>query len=177
LLPTQRLILRLNSRFKKTEVIAKLKVPLRELELAFRKGLSDSPKDSVSKFQSELKAYIRSHLSLHSEGGELWQLSLESDLTAAGNESSADLDCRLKLVPPQFEVPRKFTLVSDLVQHEVVNHQLFVVLSQDFKYQRSPSEAHILGVASYLHNSVVIDRPQWTVDEFPRAPTKPSPDP
>jgi len=112
---------------------------------------------SITRYQSELKAYILRHLHLRSQDGAPWNITFEKELIVTEREDPVDLVATLRLTPPAQVSPRTFTLESDLVEHQVVSHKTFVVLKSDWKTGVFSNESKLLDVLRYLNNSVRVD--------------------
>lgn len=129
---------------KSNLIEAQLKIPIKELQLAFQYDLTSNPDDSIQRFQSEISAYIQSHLHIISDSKN-WVVHI-NDISVSKDEQIAtgeyyELVVNLNLIPPTENNLNQFTLRYDGVVHQVVTHKIFVNLTKDWKSgELSPTE-------------------------------------
>lgn len=131
-----------------SEVRAELKMPLEQLSLALGHDAEESPQEYLARYRSDLTRYIAQHVRVHAPDSPEWQIQLDGNLTISENENPVDIIARVKLIPPGDTSTRVFTLESDLIQHFIISHRIFIVLR---------NEARIIDVLRFLHNSTLIN--------------------
>ncbi len=135
--------------FKTDRLAAELRLPLSELELAFRAPLLAEPAAVVATHRAALTAYVAQHLAVRAPDGRPWAVAVR-DLRVALEEQPLDLVVRVELRPPAGAPLRKFTLTYDVISHEVMNH--FAVVS----VRGDPPE--LLGIMRSFIKELAVDR-------------------
>lgn len=148
--------------FQGAELGAELRLPLSELEVAFRHPLSAEPAAVLPRFQDELAAYLREHLRARSPDGRAWTIEV-TRLTVARDEQPVDLVARLRLRPPAGASPRRLTLHGGVVLHEVMNHFILVSVRSDWNHAQWGERPELIGTLHSYSPDLEIDREEGSV--------------
>jgi hypothetical protein len=112
-----------------TSVHLEVELPVDELRLAF--GMSPSPGIAeLPASGAELAAYVRAHVALRTPDGRPFSLRARAGdviVHDARNWQEIELDAE----PPPAASAREFVLTTDVINHRVVSHHIFVFLRRD----------------------------------------------
>lgn len=143
--------------FQTSRVDAELRLPLSELELAFGQPIAAAPAEVVPRFGPELAAYVQRHLALRAPDGRAWTIEV-LDQHIALDEQPVDLVVTLALRPPADAPLRQFTVHSDVITHEVMNHYVFVSVRRDWDNARLGGDPEVIGVLRSYAHELTVDR-------------------
>lgn len=143
--------------FHSDQLAAELRLPLSELELAFRAPLVAEPATVVSRHRDALAAYLRRHLALLAPDGRPWTITVGEQRVALA-EQPFDLVVALRFTPPPGAPLRRFTLRSDAIAHEVINHIALVFVCGDWDHALLGGQPELLGALRSFSTELVIDR-------------------
>jgi hypothetical protein len=136
---------------------AELRLPLSELEIAFREPLEAQPATVVARFGDRLADYVRQHLQLTAPDDRAWSVAVSGQRVALG-ESPIDLVVALELRPPDGAPLRRFTLRCDAVSHEVMNHIILVSVRSDWNQALLGTRPELLGALRSFARELPVDR-------------------
>lgn len=115
---------------------AELQLPLTELQLALGKTLLPDPETKVKLYDTEIRKYLLKHLKIISEGNKEWKTEvMQMEVQPAEQSASGpyqELTAHLKIIAPEGANVRKFTLIYDVIIHQVVTHSALVSVRQDW---------------------------------------------
>lgn len=143
--------------FHADRVDAELRLPLSELELSFREPLEVSPATILTHFGPRLADYVRQHLAVRSPDDRPWSLDIAA-MEVALAEQPIDLVVRVQLRPPAGAPLRQFTLHSDVISHEVMNHYAIVSVRSDWNNALLGEQPELLGTLRSYAQDLVVDR-------------------
>lgn len=143
--------------FFSDRVGAELRLPLSELEFAFRAPLLADPSNVVARYRDALAVYVAQHVVVRAPDGRPWTVSSRAMHVALG-EQPIDLVVHLDLRPPSGAPLRKFTLAYDVIAHEVMNHIVLVSLRSDWNHARLGNHAELLGTIRSFASELSVDR-------------------
>lgn len=150
--------------FDRVEV--ELHVPLSELDIALRDAsrdsvyapLFDAPALRVAERHAALAAYFARHLNIRTVDGAAWSVTIgriAADPTVAPPHLVAHATAR----PPPGGSTRRLVLDYDGVVHQLVTHNVAVLLRSDWRGGHvSPNHPELLGVIDFTSQTVVVAR-------------------
>ena len=143
--------------FYRDGVGAELTLPLAELELGFKQPLISAPGEVFAKYHDALKEYVLAHVNPETEDGRKWTVEfrgLEVKLT----QQPVDLVVRLWMKPPAGATTRKFKFNYSVINHEVMSHNVYVAVRNDWDTAVFSSKPEPLGSIHFTITSLMIDR-------------------
>lgn len=143
--------------FHREIVAAELRLPLSELEIGFGQKLEVEPATVVARSGPELAAYVLRHLSVQTEDRRPWQLAVR-DLRVALGEQPIDLVVTVEMMPPAGVSLRRFTLHSDVISHEVMNHFTLVSVRSDWDNALLGTQPELIGTLRSFEKDLLVDR-------------------
>jgi hypothetical protein len=145
-------------------VRAELKLPLTELELAFKHPLAKAPTDVVPRYGAELSSYLVANVAPATPDGQPWQVAV-TRLTVGTENDVPCLVASLWMTPPPGAPVERFTLHYDVVTNEVISHVVLVSIRSDWRRGVFANRPEMIGVIRYLRKTIVVDRSsgsEWT---------------
>jgi hypothetical protein len=143
-----------------------IKTPIEELESAIQTKLSIENLDQTTTF---LTHYFLDHIQIKNQDGTEWKRSLsEGDLSfkiLEDQNGSKNIQTFIIYHSPQHKSERIFTIYSDLVQREVLDHQIIIYLRKDWELGIFSDNPKLIGTIRFLSNTFLIDRNEsglWT---------------
>lgn len=143
--------------FASDHVDAELRLPLSELEFAFRQPLVAEPATVAARFHDPLAAYVRHHLTVRSSDDQAWTLDVR-DMHVALSEQPVDLVMHLTLHPHAGASVRHFNLHSDVISHEVMNHYTLVSVRSDWNNALLGAQPELLGTFRSYAKDLTVER-------------------
>ena len=140
------------------KVSIEIKVPLEELEKATQKQISIDNINSENEF---LSGYFLDRIHLKNMDGKEWVASFENEFSISNTNNQADsidLISRMNFTCAQNEFISNFIIDSDLVQREVLDHQIVIYLRRDWESGVFSDDPKIIGTIRFLKNSITVDR-------------------
>ena len=140
------------------KVSIEIKVPLEELEKATQKQISIDNINSENEF---LSGYFLDRIHLKNMDGKEWVASFENEFSISSTNNQADsidLISRMNFTCAQNEFISNFIIDSDLVQREVLDHQIVIYLRRDWESGVFSDDPKIIGTIRFLKNSITVDR-------------------
>jgi hypothetical protein len=134
-------------------VTAELQLPLNELELAFGHDVNKNPQYLLKHLSPELKAYIQSHIHPVGKEGKAWTVQvgelIVQKVPASASGPYYELRVQVILNPPAGESTRDFTLMYDVILHQVATHFALVSVRQDWEAGLYGEKAVEIGVIAW----------------------------
>jgi hypothetical protein len=143
--------------FHRDGVMAELIMPLEELEIAFKQPLLADPNSILTKHEATLKDYLTAHINPESPAGGKWTVTISS-LALQLEKPPYDLIARVWMQPPPGVSPRQFTFHYSVINHEVMNHNVFVAARNDWDTAVFSGKPEPLGNILFTITSLNIDR-------------------
>ncbi len=140
------------------KVSIELKVPLEELEKALQINIS---RENIASHKTILNKYFLERIHLKSVDGKEWNSSIEEEISISDTENTKegiDLLAKINFTASQNEMISTFIIDSDLVQREVLDHQIVVYLRKDWESGVFSEDPKIIGTIRFANNSITIDR-------------------
>lgn len=131
-----------------------LQLPLNRLEFAFGQQLAGTPGDVLPRHAEALSRYLLQHVGARSVD-QGWQV-LRPKLSVVGNDSAAELEAVFDMRAPPGADPRQFTLLYDVITHEVKTHRALVYLRNDWAAGRVAGAPRLLGELSPERNALPV---------------------
>lgn len=145
--------------FREFDIKAEVELPLTEMEIVFGKSLVENPEESLRKHERDLSAYILSHISVTGVDRLPWQIAISSPFKVRQkSEEQLYLTFNLSLHAQNAQAYRKFILFSDIIDHRILSHQLFVIVESDWENGVSPLNPESIGIIYPYSAELVIDR-------------------
>lgn len=143
--------------FQRDGVAAELALPLAELELSFKQPLLANPAEAFAKNQDALKAYIAGHITPQTVDGKKWSVSVQS-LSLQTNQQPFDLVAQVWMQPPPGASPRKFIFYYSVINHEVMSHNAYVSVRNDWDTAVFSNRPEFIGDIHFTITSLTINR-------------------
>jgi len=143
--------------FHRDGVMAELSLPLEELQVSFKQPLLAETNIILTKYEAALKEYIAAHISPETTAGGKWTVTVPS-LTTQLEKPPFDLIAQVWMQPPPGESPRQFTFNYSVINHEVMNHNAFVAVRNDWDTAVFSGKPEPLGNILFTITSLKIDR-------------------
>lgn len=143
--------------FHRDGVAAELTLPLSELELSFKQPLLADPAGALTANEVALKAYVTEHINPESEDGKRWNVSVQA-LSLQTNQQPFDLVAQVWMTPPAGSSARKFNFNYSVITHEVMSHNAYVSVRNDWDTAVFSSKPEPLGNIHFTITSLKIDR-------------------
>jgi hypothetical protein len=131
-------------------IACELQLPLGEPDLALQTNLQSESSTLVAEHRGMLSDYIRSHVHPMGNDGTPWAVRVgemkvqDAEQTDTGPYRA--LHVQLWFQPPSGASTRQFTLRYDVIIHQVLNHNAFVAIRQDWDNGRVGEEQTEIGV-------------------------------
>jgi hypothetical protein len=137
---------------KPNGIACELQLPLGELDLALQTTLQNESSTLVAEHGAMLSEYIRSHIHLAGNDGTEWALTVGDMKVQAAEQTDTGpyraLNVQLWFQSPSESTTRQFTLYYDAIIHQVLNHNAFVAIRQDWDNGRVGEDQTEVGVIS-----------------------------
>lgn len=143
--------------FHRDGVMAELVLPLEEVQLGFKQPLLADPNSLLSKHEVALKEYIVAHVNPETPAGQKWTVTVQS-LATQFEKPPFDLVAQVWMQPPAGESPRRFTFNYSVINHEVMNHNAFVSVRNDWNTAVFSGKPEPLGNILFTITALNIDR-------------------
>jgi hypothetical protein len=133
-----------------------VELPIDDLRLAFgeqaRPGVAELPVPLAA-----LPAYVDEHLDVTAPDGAAFALAIEAiDVPVHDDRNWAHL--RVRATPPEGVSPRDIIVTTNLIDHRVISHRVYVFLRKDVAAGVVDAEPTMLDVLHYQHTTVRITR-------------------
>ncbi|MFO1511662.1 MAG: HupE/UreJ family protein [Verrucomicrobiota bacterium] len=143
--------------FHRDGVMAELILPLEELQLGFKQPLLADTNTILPQHETALKDYLAAHINPKSPTGHKWTVSVQS-LTTQLEKAPFDLIAQVWMQPPAGGSARRFTFNYSVINHEVMNHNTFVSVRNDWDTAVFSGKPEPLGNILFTITSLDIDR-------------------
>jgi len=143
--------------FHRDSVLAELILPLEELQFGFKQPLLADTNTILSKHETALKEYIAAHVNPESPDGRKWAVTVQS-LATQLEQPPFDLVAQVWMQPPAGASPRQFTFNYSVINHEVMNHNVFVSVRNDWDTAVFSGKPEPVGNILFTITSLDIDR-------------------
>jgi hypothetical protein len=143
--------------FHRDGVMAELIMPLEELEIAFKQPLLAETNNILTKHEAALREYLTAHINPESPAGGPWTVTVQS-LALQLEKPPFDLIAHIWMQPPPGVSPRQFTFNYSVINHEVMNHNVFVAARNDWDTAVISGKPEPLGNILFTITSLNIDR-------------------
>lgn len=133
-----------------------VELPIDDLRLAFgeqaRPGVAELPVPLAA-----LPAYVDEHLDVTAPDGAAFFLEIEAiDVPVHDDRNWAHL--RVRATPPEGVSPRDIIVTTNLIDHRVISHRVYVFLRKDVAAGVVDAEPTMLDVLHYQHTTLRITR-------------------
>ena len=145
--------------FYRDNVAAELTLPLAELELSFKQPLMPAPAEVPTKYGVALQEYVLAHVNPETGDGRKWTVQVR-DLEMKLDQKPVDLVVQLEMRPPAGASTRQFVFNYSVINHEVMSHNVFVYVRNDWATAVFSGKPEPLGNIHFLIKSLKIDRTQ-----------------
>ena len=139
------------------DVGAELRLPVPELEAALGRPLLAEGDAIVEREREALLGLVTRDLHVASPAGVAWKVSVAA-LAYAVDDQVPVVVVQAMLEPPPGVAPRVFTVVDDVIGHEVPNHTAWIGVRTDFAGGLVSGPPSLVGITHYLHHTVLVDR-------------------
>lgn len=126
-------------------------MPVDELSLAYGKntepGITALPAPAA-----DIAEYVLNHTKVQTTDGKAFTLTAkvgESILHDSRNWQQIIVDA----VPPDSSSPREYTLITDVINHQVVSHHIFIFLRSDFETGQIGEPVYLDSLHYQIHES------------------------
>ncbi len=140
------------------KVSIEVKVPVEELEKAVQFKILQ---ENITSHKTVLIKYFLERIHLKGIDGKEWISSIEEEISISDTDvtkEGIDLLVKMNFIVSQDEVINTFIIESDLIQREVLNHQIVVYLRKDWESGVFSEEPKIIGTIRFARNSITVDR-------------------
>lgn len=145
--------------FHRANVGLELDIPLDQLELGFKRPITDAPDQAVARYGPQLRAYLLAHVQPIAPDGRAWAVRVdEQHVQPATNASPTDMVAHLTLTPPPGAPVRRFRFNYSVINHEVMTHTVLVFARSDWENGVSAQEPALLGTVRWLITGVDVNR-------------------
>lgn len=119
-------------------VVMELQLPVPELELAFKPGLSKNPETIIEKWGPQLREYLLAHIHAFVARERPWAVSVDGLRMDEGRYPENNLPyweviATVSLTPAAGDETRNFHLDYDVILHQVANHAALVSVRGDWE--------------------------------------------
>lgn len=143
--------------FHRDGVMAELILPLEELQVSFQQPLLAETNTLLAKHETALKDYIEAHIKPESTDGRRWTVVVKS-LATQLEQPPFDLLAQVWMTPPPEASARKFIFNYSVINHEVMNHNVFVSVRNDWDTSVFSGKPEPVGNLQFTITSLAIDR-------------------
>lgn len=131
------------------KVVMELQLPLSELELAIGPAVSKNA-ETAARQNQQLKKYLLAHIHPTTADGKPWtvevtDMKLEKAVQVASGPPFQEITVHLNLIPPAGADIRKFTLIYDVIMHQVVTHSALVSVRYDWETGKTGEQVEEVG--------------------------------
>jgi len=132
--------------FHRDQVMAKLILPLNDLEKSFKQPLMAAPSEVIARYGPALQTYVLDHIQMVAPDGREWLVNVEvEDMKVTTEEVQPDLVVSVLMRPPAGAPLRKFTLNYSVICHGLETHAALVTLRNDWNGAVFSSHPQMLG--------------------------------
>lgn len=143
--------------FHRDGVLAELILPLEELQVSFRQPLLADTNTILTKYETALKEYLAAHINPVSPAGHKWTVTIRS-LATQLEKPPYDLIAEVWMQPPPGESLRQFTFNYSVINHDVMNHNVFVTVRNDWDTAVFSGKPEPIGNILFTITSLQVDR-------------------
>ncbi len=120
------------------KVMMEVQIPIPELELAFKPGLSKEPEKLLERWEPQLREYLLAHIHAYNQKSRPWGITIEKLSLSHGkypdsNISYQEVTAWVNLLPQTGDDTRNFYLDYDVIMHQVINHAALVSVRSDWE--------------------------------------------
>jgi hypothetical protein len=120
------------------KVMMEVQIPLTELDLSFKPGISKNPATFLVNEGAQLKEYLLAHIHAYAVKGHPWQvtitnLKMDQGTYPESNVAYWEVNASVMLSPQDNSDTRNFHLDYDAVIHQVMNHAALVSIRSDWE--------------------------------------------
>lgn len=145
--------------FHRNGVMAELTLPLEELQIGFKQPLLVETNHLLPKYEAALNAYLVGHIQPETVSGKPWTVMVKR-LATQLEKPPFDLVAQVWMQPPAGESPRQFTFNYSVINHEVMNHNAFVAVRNDWDTAVFSGKPEPLGNILFTITALKVDRTQ-----------------
>lgn len=145
--------------FHRDGVLAELTLPLEELQVSFKQPLLAETNVLLASYETALSSYLVAHIQPESASGKRWTVTVQK-LATQLEKPPFDLIAQVWMQPPAGESPRQFTFNYSVINHEVMNHNAFVAVRNDWDTAVFSGKPEPLGNILFTITSLKVDRTQ-----------------
>lgn len=143
--------------FHRDGVMAELTLPLEELQLSFKQPLLAETNAILTKHAAALQEYLAAHINPETPAGNQWTVTVQSLATQLA-KPPYDLLAQVWMQPPAGASARAFTFNYSVINHEVMNHNAFVAVRNDWDTAVFSGKPEPLGNILFTITSLKVDR-------------------
>jgi hypothetical protein len=143
--------------FHRDGVEAELILPLEELQLGFKEILLADTNTILSQHEVALREYLATHINPVTTDGRKWTVEVRSLKTQLA-QPPYDLVAQVWMQPPAEAPVRQFSLHYSVINHEVMSHNAFVFVRNDWDTAVFSGKPEPLGNLQFTVTSLTIDR-------------------
>lgn len=143
--------------FHRDGVLAELTLPLEELEISFKQSLLANPNAILTQHQAALKEYIGAHINPETFDGQKWTVTVRT-LATQLEQPPLDLIATVWMQPPAGASVRQFTFNYSVINHDVMNHNVFVAVRNDWNTAVFSGKPEPVGNILFTVTSLTVDR-------------------
>lgn len=120
------------------KVMMEVQMPIPELELAFKPGISQEPGKLLERWEPQLREYLLAHIHAYSQKSRPWGITIENLSLSHGkypdsNISYWEVIASVNLMPQTGDDTHNFYLDYDVIIHQVINHAALVSVRSDWE--------------------------------------------
>lgn len=139
--------------------MAELTLPLEELQVSFQQPLLTETNVLLTKYAAALNEYLVAHINPEAASGTKWTVTVKS-LATQLDRPPFDLIAQVWMQPPPGASPRQFTFNYSVINHEVMSHNVFVAVRNDWDTAVFSGKPEPLGNILFTVTSLTVDRTQ-----------------
>ncbi|WP_223233380.1 HupE/UreJ family protein [Chitinophaga sp. CF418] len=130
-----------------------VQIPLTELELSFKPGISKNPEAFLAQEEPQLREYLLAHIHAYATKDKPWKvtitgLKMDQGRYPESNVAYWEVNASVMLIPENATNTRNFYLDYDAVIHQVMNHAALVSIRSDWEngnIEEATAEAQAIG--------------------------------
>jgi len=143
------------------KVMMEVQMPIPELELAFKPGISQEPEKLLERWELQLREYLLAHIHAYCERSRPWGITIENLSLSHGkypdsNISYWEVIASVNLMPQTGDNTHNFYLDYDVIMHQVMNHAALVSVRSDWENGgTNQNNGEVQAIAWDLQNNII----------------------
>ncbi len=155
------------------KVMMELQIPLTELELSYKPGISYNPEAFLAQEEPQLREYLLAHIHAYAVKGNPWAVTITGLKMDKGTYPESNIPyweviAFVTLSPGDTAGTRNFYLDYDVVIHQVMNHAALVSIRSDWENGSvEPGTTEVRAISWDLQDNIIpplhinLDKGSW----------------